>query len=102
MILDFQPENLDHMGAQQFMEGISHGIPVPSQVIEQARLWLGVQTEQRLGFYSAQEEEVPVTPGGGLVEAQPGISPKGKQAAAPQKRYGELPAIPCRTKWKAS
>ena len=77
LVMDFTPEVPAHMNAVPFLEGLHHAVPVPNEIVEQARLWIASQTEDRLGFYSAQEELVPETPGRHH-SALPGISPKEK------------------------
>ena len=56
LIAAFQPTNDDHLEAIAFQEGKQHAIPLPSQVLELAKEWVAANLQDRLGFYSAQEE----------------------------------------------
>ena len=45
-----------------FVQESPHLIPQYAALLQQARLWIEQETTERLGFYSAQEEEVPPVP----------------------------------------
>ena len=45
-----------------FVQDSPHLVPQYSALLQQARLWIEQETTERLGFYSAQEEEVPPAP----------------------------------------
>ena len=45
-----------------FVQESLHLIPQYAALLQQARLWIEQETTERLGFYSAQEEEVPPVP----------------------------------------
>ena len=63
MILHCQPSPEEHLLAVPFLEGVRHAVPNPQQVVEHARAWISAQSEDRLDFYSTQEEAVPISPG---------------------------------------
>lgn len=64
LLMDFQPAQEAHHEAVSFEEGLHHAIPIPSQVLGLARDWIAAQEQERLDYYTAQKEAVPVTPGG--------------------------------------
>ena len=61
LLMDFQPAQEAHQGAVPFEEGLHHAIPIPSQVLGLAQDWIAAQEQERLDYYTAQKEAVPVT-----------------------------------------
>jgi hypothetical protein len=86
LLMDFQPAQEAHHEAVSFEEGLHHAIPIPSQVLGLARDWIAAQEQERLDYYTAQKEAVPVTPGGipHLGTSLKG-KPPGPKSAAPKR-----------------
>ena len=61
LLMDFQPAQEAHHEAVSFEEGLHHAIPIPSQVLGLAQDWIAAQEQERLDYYTAQKEAVPVT-----------------------------------------
>ena len=62
LIQEFQTGLADHMEALAFLEGRVHAIPMPSEILEAAREWVTSTTQERLGYYTAQEEAMDTPP----------------------------------------